>query len=215
MSTKLDIEGRNRKHRQEQTIRLNFDWDFAGIYWYGGRPGSSSVKSLLLYTLPGVKKHFYPIVRREIQMLKRLFGGKEAVQADAYVGSALLSLYQKLPEGRKEAFKKEISRAPSGSEMVFYLGNVSDPEQIKKLAQQWLKELGSSKQSVIGIERLQNGKAVVYIKGGFDEKVVQQLRTLTHQYKDTVNESLPSSLAPMEISIYSASSDQIRVSKLA
>jgi HEAT repeat protein len=135
-------------------------------------------------------------------------------QVDVYVGESLKGFYDQLAGPRKEVFKKQISRAHPVSEMKVNLGKIPDEvtKEIEKMAQQWLKELQVIKQSVVGSERLQSGRVILYIIGGFEYKEIQQLKSLFFQYQTRVNANLPPSVEPMDLSIESGPSNRHRIS---
>jgi len=118
----------------------------------------------------------------------------------------LKSLYDKLDSQQQAAFKKQISRVPSGCEIVVNLDQKTSDEparMMKEMAQQWLNELSLKKQAVVGLERLPSNY-VLYIKGKFEDSQREQLKAFFLQYQADVNSSLPASISMrMQLSIRS------------
>ncbi|MCA9918330.1 MAG: hypothetical protein KC445_10280 [Anaerolineales bacterium] len=133
-------------------------------------------------------------------MFSKFFGNK----GDLRVGPPLKELYNNLNDQQKINFMKQISKVPSGCDMVIHLGQTSEvaAKMIEGMARQWLKELSIKKQAVVGMEKISRGY-VIYIKGQFENSQREQLKSLFLRYKATVDSSLLPSIEPMQMGIYS------------
>jgi hypothetical protein len=139
-----------------------------------------------------------PCVKKKY-LFKSLNGfslGKGNKKKSSCVGPIIFSLYEQIDTDRKAAFKKFLSGAPSGCEIVVNLGQMSGEvaEIQKKMTLQWLKELSLKKQAIVGLEQLSDETYVLYIKGSFENSQLEQLRGFFLQYQADVNSHFPASM---------------------
>lgn len=146
-------------------------------------------------------------------MFRKLFAGKGEFRS--HVGPPLRNLYNELNSQQKAALTKQISRAPSGCEIVIYT-NVKSAEVAKAMEQmpkQWLRELSLEKHAVAGLERLTNNY-VFYIKGNFTNSQLEQLKAFFLQYQSEVNLRAPAGMR-LELDIQSGCFSEQQLAELA
>lgn len=110
-----------------------------------------------------------------------LFGRSKA-KGDSRVGPILSGLYESVDRGNRATFAKQLSRAPSGSELVASYKHA--PLETAQAILSAFRKTGLPGHGVAGAEVFGDGY-IIYIKGDFSDDALSQLAQTFTQSGET------------------------------